>query len=180
MKKKENKVNDFILKLFTLVNNEKTNNIISWNEKGTSFIIHNFKKFCYEILPEVYQTQLYSSFHRQLNYYNFTKMNNDKYEYAHPLFQKGKKELLKDIKRKKLIANLSLKSQGVDKDNIKLLMSKSKEPLIPPEKKEYKDEILNNNINENIDPINQKIEKVRNKMKILKIIKKQKIIFLKK
>lgn len=117
MKKKENKVNDFILKLFTLVNNEKTNNIISWNEKGTSFIIHNFKKFCYEILPEVYQTQLYSSFHRQLNCYNFTKMNNDKYEYAHPLFQKGKKELLKDIKRKKYSNELNLIEQE-DKDNL--------------------------------------------------------------
>ena len=68
------------------------------------------------------------------------------------------------FKGKKLLTNSSLKSQGVDKNKIKLLMSKSKEPLIPPEKKENEDEILNNNINENIDPINQKIEKVRNKM----------------
>jgi len=69
------------------------------------------------------------------------------------------------FKGKKLLTNLSLKSQGVEKNKIKLLMSKSKEPLLPSGNKENKDETLNNNnINENIDPINQKIEKVRNKM----------------
>ena len=65
------------------------------------------------------------------------------------------------FKGKKLKANLSLKSQGVDKDNIKLLMSKSKEPLLPLEKKE--DSKLND-INENTDPIYQKIENVRKQM----------------
>ena len=68
------------------------------------------------------------------------------------------------FKGKKLLANLSLKSQGVDKDNIKLLMSKSKEPLVPLGNKENKDSLINNINNENIDPISQKIEKVRNKM----------------
>ena len=101
MKKYTNKVNDFILKLYLLINDEKTNNIISWNEKGTSFIINDFEKFCYEILPKVYQTKLYSSFHRQLNSYNFTKINNNKYEYEHPLFKKGNENLLQDMKRKK-------------------------------------------------------------------------------
>ena len=65
------------------------------------------------------------------------------------------------FKGKKLKANLSLKAQGVDKDNIKLLMSKSKEPLLPLEKKENSK--LNDN-NENTDPISQKIENVRKQM----------------
>jgi hypothetical protein len=107
MKKCTNKVNDFILKLYLLINDEKTNNIISWNKKGTSFIINDFEKFCYEILPKVYQTELYSSFHRQLNSYNFIKINNNKYEYEHPLFKKGNEDLLKDMKRKKK-SNLNL------------------------------------------------------------------------
>ena len=107
MKKCKNKVNDFILKLYLLINDENTNNIISWNEKGTSFIINDFEKFCYEILPKVYQTDLYSSFHRQLNSYNFIKINNNKYEYEHPLFKKGNEDLLKDMKRKKK-SNLNL------------------------------------------------------------------------
>ena len=62
------------------------------------------------------------------------------------------------FKGKKLLSNSSLKSQGVDKDNIKLLMTKSKEPLLPLEKKENSE--LNNN-NESMDTNYQKIEKVR-------------------
>ena len=61
------------------------------------------------------------------------------------------------FKGKKLLPNASLKSQGVV-NNIKLLMSKSKEPLVT--NKENKD-ILNNN---NISPSEQKIENVRKKM----------------
>ena len=67
------------------------------------------------------------------------------------------------FKGKKLLTNVSLKSQGIDKNNIKLLMSKSKEPLIPSEKK---DSVQNNQIknDDNLDPINQRIENARNKM----------------
>ena len=60
------------------------------------------------------------------------------------------------FKGKKLLVNKSLKSQGVDKSNIKLLMSKSKEPLVPNENK--------NENNSNMSPNEQKIENVRNKM----------------
>ena len=59
-------------------------------------------------------------------------------------------------KGKKLLPNASLKSQGVV-NNIKLLMSKSKEPLLP---KENKDIIVNNDIS----PVEQRIENVRKKM----------------
>ena len=59
------------------------------------------------------------------------------------------------FKGKKLISNASLKSQGVVQNNIKLLMSKSKEPLIAKENKE---------IIYDISPSEQKIEKVRKKM----------------
>ena len=65
------------------------------------------------------------------------------------------------FKGKKLLTNKSLKSQGVDKDNIKLLMSKSKEPLIPIEKKENKEIISNDN---NLNPIFKRIENVRNQL----------------
>ena len=59
-------------------------------------------------------------------------------------------------KGKKLLPNASLKSQGVV-NNIKLLMSKSKEPLLP---KENKDIIVNNGKS----PVEQRIENVRKKM----------------
>ena len=84
------------------------------------------------------------------------------------------------FKGKKLVVNKTLKEQGIKEENIKLLMNKSKEPLIPIEKKIesnilQKEESSNKNIindpNENIDieiksniniaPSYQKIENVR-------------------
>ena len=81
---------------------------------------------------------------------------------------------------KKLILNKTLKEQGINEDNIKLLMNKSKEPLISIEKiiesnKPQNEELYNKNVinepNENIDieikknidiaPSYQKIENVR-------------------
>ena len=81
---------------------------------------------------------------------------------------------------KKLIVNKTLKEQGIKEDNIKLLMNKSKEPLISIEKiiesnKPQNEELYNKNVinepNENIDieikknidiaPSYQKIENVR-------------------
>ena len=87
------------------------------------------------------------------------------------------------FKGKKLTVNKTLKEQGIDKDNIKLLMNKSKEPLIPIIKSNEDNKNDNNNSsnkntinvpdekidldiynNTNLTPNYQKIENVRNKM----------------
>ena len=80
------------------------------------------------------------------------------------------------FKGKKLSSNKTLQEQGVNKDNIKLLMNKSKEPLIQNNKpndsnNHDKDKIntinekMNNEINNNIlIPSHQKIENVRKQM----------------
>ena len=83
------------------------------------------------------------------------------------------------FKGKKLLVNKTLKEQGIDKDNIKLLMNKSKEPLIPKsQNKEPQNQNLQNNSslnNNNMDinlisephltPSYQRIENVRKQMK---------------
>ena len=83
------------------------------------------------------------------------------------------------FKGKKLLINKTLKEQGIDKDNIKLLMNKSKEPLIPKsQNKEPQNQNLQNNSslnNNNMDinlnsephltPSYQRIENVRKQMK---------------
>ena len=83
------------------------------------------------------------------------------------------------FKGKKLLVDKTLKEQGIDKDNIKLLMNKSKEPLIPKsQNKESQNQNLPNNSslnNNNIDinlnneahltPSYQRIENVRKQMK---------------
>ena len=89
------------------------------------------------------------------------------------------------FKGKKLVTNKTLEEQGITKDNIKLLMNKSKEPLIPqtqtnevkssninkkndspPNKNIIKEsnEKMDININNNLTPVYQKIENVRKKM----------------
>ena len=50
------------------------------------------------------------------------------------------------FKGKKLTINKTLKEQGINKDNIKLLMNKSKEPLIP---KSQNKETQNQNLHKN-------------------------------
>ena len=79
------------------------------------------------------------------------------------------------FKGKKLIPNKTLKEQGVEKDNIKLLMNKSKEPLILSNDKESNNtsEKVNDSIekkevidNINLTPEYKKIENVRNKMNL--------------
>ena len=82
------------------------------------------------------------------------------------------------FKGKKLIINKTLKEQGINKDNIKLLMNKSKEPLIQNNQSNQSN-CLNSNItkdslnknanidiynNMNLTPSYQRIENVRNKM----------------
>ena len=82
------------------------------------------------------------------------------------------------FKGKKLTINKTLKEQGINKDNIKLLMNKSKEPLIPNNQSNQSNSLNSNitkdsmNKNTNIDiynnmnltPSYQRIENVRNKM----------------
>jgi alpha-tubulin suppressor-like RCC1 family protein len=85
------------------------------------------------------------------------------------------------FKGKKLTINKTLKEQEIDKDNIKLLMNKSKEPLIPiaklNETNNDNDSSNKNSINDpndkmevniynnmNLTPTYQKIENVRNQM----------------
>ena len=89
------------------------------------------------------------------------------------------------FKGKKLVTNKTLEEQGISKDNIKLLMNKSKEPLIPktqtnkiisseinktndsPQNKNIineSNEKVDINTNSNLTPVYQKIENVRKSM----------------
>ena len=82
--KKENL--NFISKLYGIVNDKKNKDVISWNRNYNGFIIHDFEKFCYHLLPITFNTKVFASFNRQLNIYNFTKQSSshNKYEYSNP------------------------------------------------------------------------------------------------
>ena len=99
--KKKKEITKFISKLYFIVNDSSTDNIIKWNLTNDGFIITNFEKFCYGILPKYFNTNLFSSFNRQLNLYDFVKTSVTEYEYSNPYFKRGKIDNLYKIKRKK-------------------------------------------------------------------------------
>ncbi|XP_063703242.1 heat shock factor protein isoform X2 [Culicoides brevitarsis] len=100
----------FLAKLWRLVEDPETNDLIYWSTDGRSFIIQNQARFAKELLPLNYKHNNMASFIRQLNMYGFHKITSidngglrfdrDEMEFSHPCFQKGHAMLLEHIKRK--------------------------------------------------------------------------------
>lgn len=71
----------FLIKTYNIVDDPKTNSIISWSSSGTSFIIWDHLKFSAEILPLYFKHNILSSFVSQLN--NYVRIT---FEYWHSIF----------------------------------------------------------------------------------------------
>ncbi|CAK9159203.1 unnamed protein product [Ilex paraguariensis] len=91
----------FLKKTFEMVDDPKTDSVISWSSTRTSFVVWDPHKFSTYLLPKHFKHNNFSSFIRQLNTYRFRKINSDRWEFSNEGFQKGKKHLLKNIKRRK-------------------------------------------------------------------------------
>ncbi|XP_034236160.1 uncharacterized protein LOC117642271 isoform X2 [Thrips palmi] len=100
----------FLAKLWKLVDDPETNELISWTEEGTSFFIRDQAQFSRKLLPMYYKHNNMASFIRQLNMYGFHKivsadagslrLDKDEMEFAHQFFMRGHPYLLEHIKRK--------------------------------------------------------------------------------
>ncbi|CAG9831024.1 unnamed protein product [Diabrotica balteata] len=92
----------FIKKLWKMVNDVDSDNIISWNVEGDSFIIHDQLQFIIKLLPHYFKHNNMASFVRQLNFYNFHKVQNvnNEVQFAHECFIKDMPEVLSYIRRK--------------------------------------------------------------------------------
>jgi hypothetical protein len=92
----------FIRKTYEILEDRKFPEIIDWNPEGTAIVIKKPSEFCQKVLPCYFKHNNLTSFVRQLNMYNFHKRRtqNIDHVYHHELFQKGKRHLLKEIKRK--------------------------------------------------------------------------------
>eukprot|EP01104_Vermistella_antarctica_P021145 TRINITY_DN936_c0_g2_i1.p1 TRINITY_DN936_c0_g2~~TRINITY_DN936_c0_g2_i1.p1 ORF type:complete len:754 (+),score=154.86 TRINITY_DN936_c0_g2_i1:142-2403(+) len=109
----------FVLKTFTIVEEEATNDIVSWCcETGdTSFAIWKSEAFEKEVLPRYFKHGNMCSFVRQLNSYGFHKVSigrDEQVEFRHPNFQRGKEELLKQIVRKKSLKRANRSNETTD------------------------------------------------------------------
>ncbi|XP_014682032.1 PREDICTED: heat shock factor protein 1-like, partial [Priapulus caudatus] len=102
----------FLTKLWSLVSDPGTDNLIRWDKSGFSFHVLNQARFAKEILPQYYKHNNMASFIRQLNMYGFRKVvhveqgalksERDDLEFQHQYFVQGEDSLalLQFIKRK--------------------------------------------------------------------------------
>jgi len=98
----QDSIPSFIRKTYDILEESKFPEVIDWNPEGTALVIKKPAEFCQKVLPLYFKHNNLTSFVRQLNMYNFHKRRtqNIDHVYYHELFQKGKKHLLKEIRRK--------------------------------------------------------------------------------
>ncbi|KAI0715942.1 HSF-type DNA-binding-domain-containing protein [Fomitopsis betulina] len=105
--------NNFVTKLYQMINDPKSAQFIQWTELGTSFVVSNVGEFSRTILGSHFKHNNFSSFVRQLNMYGFHKINRtpraqrtsadvQTWEFSHHKFLRGRPDLLEEIKRKAL------------------------------------------------------------------------------
>ncbi|NXT21995.1 HSF2 protein, partial [Syrrhaptes paradoxus] len=101
----------FLSKLWALVGEAPSNQLITWSQSGQSFLVLDEQRFAKEILPKYFKHNNMASFVRQLNIYGFRKVvhiesgivkleRDGPVEFQHPYFKQGREDLLEQIKRK--------------------------------------------------------------------------------
>ncbi|XP_018598591.1 heat shock factor protein 1 [Scleropages formosus] len=102
----------FLSKLWTLVEDHSTNDLICWSQNGCSFLVCDEQRFSKEILPLYFKHSNMTSFVRQLNMYGFRKVvqveaglprgdaRGDCVEFQHLHFRQTQPHLLELIRRK--------------------------------------------------------------------------------
>lgn len=59
----------FLLKTYMLIEDPASDEVISWNDDGTAFVVWQPAEFARDLLPTLFKHSNFSSFVRQLNTY---------------------------------------------------------------------------------------------------------------
>jgi hypothetical protein len=107
-------VPQFLLKLFNMVGEPSSDQLIHWSSSGNSFIVEDHEELARSVLPNFFKHSNFSSFVRQLNMYAFYKVPHisqgslaggaaaaERWEFMNEYFLKGQPDLLCMITRKK-------------------------------------------------------------------------------
>mmetsp|Transcript_5625 Transcript_5625/g.8401 ORF Transcript_5625/g.8401 Transcript_5625/m.8401 type:complete len:547 (-) Transcript_5625:376-2016(-) len=91
----------FVLKLYQMVN-EAPDEIIAWLPSGDAFRISNLQRLENETLPTFFRHRRFQSLVRQLNFYNFRKVNRERtfWVYRHNLFHRDRPGELHLLRRR--------------------------------------------------------------------------------
>lgn len=96
------KVNRFLRVLLEILNTPLYTRIISWDDDGESFTIHNPVLFKENVLLTYFKYNNLSNFIRQLNIYSFNKTRKERITYANPFFHRDDMSKIGLIERKKV------------------------------------------------------------------------------
>ncbi|KAL5511603.1 CTA8 [Sanghuangporus vaninii] len=103
----------FLQKLYEMVSDSATDNLIRWSDNGDSFFVLDHERVAHDVLPRWFKHSNFASFVRQLNMYGFHKIphlqqgvlksesETEIWNFEHPNFRKGQPDLLCLITRKK-------------------------------------------------------------------------------
>lgn len=103
----------FLSKLYNMVNDPASTDLIRWSTDGTSFIVERHEEFAAKVLPRFFKHNTFASFVRQLNMYDFHKVphimqgvmvsenEGEVWEFSNSNFQRDQPDLLLLVSRKR-------------------------------------------------------------------------------
>ncbi|RLN48586.1 hypothetical protein BBJ29_008662 [Phytophthora kernoviae] len=112
----------------------ESNIILRWTPDGQAFEIHDMQRMTTTVLPKYFKHSKYTSFQRQLNYFNFRKWTKSKAvvcTFSNPNFVRDQPALTWRITRKKSLHGHQTKteeSSTTTKRDDKLTSKKTKKP----------------------------------------------------